>query len=225
MTRFYFLLSTFHFLVVEVIPAINAETWSEVVEKVRLVEPYASWVHIDVADGTFTPNTLWHDPADLVGFETKCRVEIHRMTDRPEDRLDAWLVGPVERFIVQCEVARDLNVILAECRKREVQVGLSADSHTPWERLQPFVHSVDLLQVLAVHAGKGGQEFERHNIEKIKHLRAFAPKAIIEVDGGIVPDIADDCARAGANILAAGHYIFSHPSPQMAMRELQIANG
>ncbi len=207
---------------VEVIPAINAETWAAVAEKLRRIEPYTEWVHIDVADGTFTPNTLWHNPLDLVGLETPLKIEVHLMEDRPEERIEAWLLEPVKRIIVHQEVSHDLDFILAECRAEGIQVGLSVNSHTSWTGLKPFTEKVDLLQILAVHAGRAGQVFERHNLSKIKHLRAFAPKAIIEVDGGIVPDIADECARAGADILASANYIFSHPSPKMAIRELQL---
>ena len=128
---------------------------------------------------------------------------------------------PVKRVIVHYEVTHDLDFILGECKKDEIQVGLSVNSHTSWTRLKPFMDQVDLLHILAVHAGKAGQAFERHNISKIKHLRAFTPKGIIEVDGGVVPDVADDCIAAGANILVAANYIFSHPSPKMAIRELQ----
>lgn len=209
---------------VQIIPAINAATWDEAVKKIRLVEPYAEWIHLDVADGTFTPNTLWHNPLDLVGFETKCNVEIHLMEDRPEERIEAWLFQPVRRIIVHYEVTHDLGFILSECRRDKILVGLSVNSHTSWTCLKPFIERVDLLQILAVHAGRAGQEFERHNLSKIKHLRQFAPKSIIEVDGGIVPDIADDCVRAGADILASANYIFSHPSPKMAIRELQMAD-
>lgn len=208
---------------VEIIPAINARTWDEVVRKIRLIEPYTDWIHIDVADGTFTPNTLWHNPLDLVGFETKCNIEIHLMEDRPEDRIEAWLVEPVKRVIVHYEVTHGFDFIRHECRREGIQVGLSVDSHTSWTCLKPFVDAVDFLQILAVHASKAGQEFERHNLSKIKHLRAFAPKAIIEVDGGMNPEVGDECVKAGANILVAASYIFDHPSPKMAIRELQMA--
>ena len=209
---------------VEVIPAINAQTWDEVVRKIRLVEPYVEWVHIDVADGTFTPNTLWHQPLDLVGLETKCNVEIHLMEDRPEERVEAWLLAPVKRIIVHYEVTHDLDFILGECRREDIQVGLSVNSHTSWVHLKPFVGKADLLQILAVHAGKAGQEFERHNLSKIKHLRAFAPQAIIEVDGGVTPEIADECVAASASVLVSANYIFDHPSPKMAIKELQMAS-
>jgi len=205
---------------VEVIPAINAETWEEVERKIRLVEPFSEWVHIDVADGTFTPNSLWHNPLDLVGFKTKCKVEIHLMEDRPEERVEAWLVEPVKRIVVHYEVTHDLPFIVAECRKDNVEVGLSVAPHTSWTHLKPFVDEVHMLQILAVPPGHAGQQFDHHNISKIKHLRAFAPKHKIEVDGGITPAIAKECIAAGADTLAAAHYIFEHPSPKMAMKEL-----
>jgi len=208
----------------EVIPAINTETWEEAVQRIRLVEPFAHWVHLDVADGTFTPNSLWHNPLDLVGFETTCKIEIHLMEDRPEERIEAWLMEPVKRVIVHYEVTHDLDFIVSECRNDRIEVGFAISPHTSWTCLKPFVSKVDLLQVLAVHPGVSGQQFERHNLSKIKHLRAFSPQSRIEVDGGITPRIGDECVHAGANILAAASYIFDHPSPKMAIRELQYAS-
>lgn len=205
---------------VEVIPAINAATWEEVARKIRLVKSFAHWVHIDVADGTFTPNTLWHNPLDLVGFETPAKLEIHLMEDRPEDRIEAWVVKPVRRVIVHYEVAHDLDFIFAECWRNGIEVGLAINSHTSWTNLKPYAEKAHLLQILAVHAGQSGQEFETHNLSKIKHLRAFAPECKIEVDGGMTPDAAEACIKAGADIIVSASYIFSHPSPKMAIREL-----
>ncbi|RJQ36737.1 hypothetical protein C4552_02485 [Candidatus Parcubacteria bacterium] len=207
----------------QILPAINAETWDEAVKKIRLVEPYVDWVHLDVADGTFTPNTLWHQPLDLVGFQTKCHIEIHLMEDRPEERIEAWLIKPVHRVIVHYEVTHDFDLIARECRQSGIELGFSVAPQTSWTALKPFADRLALLQILAVPPGKGGQEFDRHNLSKIKHLRQAFPKANIEVDGGITPAIARECVRAGANMLVAGNYIFSHPSPKMAIRELAHA--
>lgn len=205
---------------VEIIPAINAETWEEIVQKIRLVEPFTKWVHLDVADGTFTPNTLWHNPLDLVGFETPVNLEIHLMEDQPEERIEAWLLKPVKRIIVHYEVTHDLGFILTECHRERIQVGLAIDSHTSWTVLKPFVHTVDIFQILAVHAGGAGQEFELHNISKIKHLRQFCPECIIEVDGGINPEVAHDAIKARADIIVSASYVFNHPSPKLAIKEL-----
>lgn len=202
------------------IPAINASTWEEVVKKIRYIEPFTRWVHLDVADGTFTPNTLWHNPLDLVGFDTPLAVEVHLMEDCPEERVEAWLLRPVSRLIVHYEATRDLDFVVRKCRNDGVEVGLAINSHTSWTRLLPYAKQVDLLQILAVHAGISGQEFERHNLSKIKHLRASCSDCRIEVDGGVTPAVAGECVQAGANILASAGYVFNHPSPKMAIKEL-----
>lgn len=206
---------------VKIIPAINAETWDEVVKKIRLVESFSDWVHIDVADGSFAPNTLWHNPLDLTHLETKAKVEIHLMVDRPEDHIEAWLTKPVDRVIVHFETSHDLNHIIHEARKDKIEIGLSVAPHTSWTHMKPFLGRVNLFQILAVGPGEAGQEFDHPSLFKIKHLRTFAPYAIIEVDGGITPEIGDDCTKAGANILVSASYIFKHPSPKLAMMELQ----
>lgn len=204
----------------QIIPAINAETWEEVVQKIRLVESFTEWVHVDVADGTMTPNTLWHQPLDLVGFETKCNIEIHLMEDRPEERIEAWLLHPVKRIIAHYETTHDFDAIELECRNAGIEVGMSICSQTSWTKLQQFVGRVNLLQILAVPAGHAGQQFDHHNLSKIKHLRGAAPDALIEVDGGITPQIAEECIKAGANVLVSAGYVFNHPSPKLAIKEL-----
>lgn len=206
---------------IEVIPAINAETWDEVVKKIRLVESDAEWVHIDVADGTFTPNVLWHNPLDLVGFKTNANVEIHLMEDRPEERVEAWLIKPVGRVIVHYEVTHDFNFIKQECEKSSVEIGLSVAPHTSWSLLKPYVDQVDMLQILAVNPGPAGQAFQPDCLSKIKQLRRFSPTCKIEVDGGVTPEVARQCADAGATAIVAANYIFNHPSPKMAIRELR----
>lgn len=205
---------------IQIIPAINVETWNEVVQKIRLVEPFSEWVHIDVADGSFAPNTLWHNPLDLTHFETKAKIELHLMVDRPEEHIEAWLTKPVDRVIVHFETAHDMDHIIREGQKDKIEIGLSVAPHTSWTHLKPYLGSVDVFQILAVDPGEAGQEFDHPSLIKIKHLRAFAPQAIIEVDGGITPEIGDECIRAGANILVSASYIFKHPSPKMAIKEL-----
>lgn len=206
---------------IEVIPAVNAATWEEVVKKIRRVESFSKWAHIDVADGTFTPNAIWHNPLDLVGFDTPAHLEIHLMEDRPEERIEAWIIKPVKRIIVHYEVAHDLDFIFTECWREKIEVGIAISPHSSWTLLKPFESKAHLFQILAVHPGLAGQEFERHNLSKIKHLRAHCPDCKIEVDGGITPKIAEECIKAGANIIVSASYIFNHPSPKLAIKELQ----
>ena len=206
---------------VEIIPAINAKTWEEARDKIRRVEHYTKWIHLDVADGTFTKNTLWHNPLDLVGFETVAKLEIHLMEDHPEERFEAWLLPQVKRIIVHEEVVHDFDFIVSECHREKVEAGIAIAPDTSWTRLKPYIGKADLLQVLAVHPGLAGQEFQAHNYSKIKHLRALCPDCKIEVDGGVKLGVARLAAEAGADILAAASSVFGASDIDQAIRVLQ----
>lgn len=206
---------------VEIIPAINAETWEEVRDKIRRIEHFTKWIHLDIADGTYTKNTLWHNPLDLVGFETVSKIEVHMMEDHPEDRFQAWILPGVRRIIFQEETVSDFDFLLDELRREGVEAGISVGTDVSWIRLKPYIRKADLLQILAVHPGRAGQEFQGHNYSKIRHLRALCPDCKIEVDGGIKLGVARLVAEAGANILAAASSVFRADNPELAIRVLQ----
>lgn len=206
---------------IEIIPAINAKTWEEVREKIRRVEHYTKWIHLDVADGTFTKNTLWHNPLDLVGFETVAKLEIHLMEDHPEERFEVWLFPQVKRIIVHEEVVHDFDFVIRECHQEKVEAGMAIAADTSWTRLKPYIGKADLLQILAVHPGLAGQEFQAHNYSKIKHLRSLCPSCKIEVDGGVKIGVARLAVEAGANMLAAASSVFVAENTEQAIRVLQ----
>ena len=206
---------------VEIIPAINAKTWEEVREKIRRVEHFTKWVHLDVADGTFTKNTLWHNPLDLVGFESVAKIEVHLMESDPEERFEAWRVPGVRRIIVHEETVHDFDFIRDECHRENAEAGIAITTDTSWTRLKPFMGRADMLQVLAVHPGLAGQEFQGHNYSKIKHLRMLCADCKIEVDGGVKIGVARHAVEAGADILAAASSVFNAPDIEQALRILQ----
>jgi len=207
--------------VVEIIPAINAKTWEEVRDKIRAVEHFTKWVHLDVADGTFTKNTLWHNPLDLVDFESVAKIEVHLMENDPEERFEAWLVPGIRRIIFHEETLSDFDFIRDECHKENKEVGVAIATDTSWTRLKPYIGKADMLQILAVYPGLAGQKFQEHNYSKIKHLRALCPNCKIEVDGGVKIGIARHAVEAGADILAAASSIFSASDIEKALRLLQ----
>lgn len=206
---------------IEIIPAINAETFEEVKAKIRKVEPYAEWAHLDIADGTFTPNTLWHNSLDLVGFETPLKFEIHMMEDLPEERIEHWFLPPVKRIIVHVETIHNLDFIIEDCKKEGIEVGVAIADQTSWTKLKPYIGKVDMFQVLCVPPGKAGQHFHRHNLLKIKHLRAMCNHCKIEADGGMDPDTAKEAVKIGANVVAAASYIFGSKDIKGAIETLQ----
>lgn len=206
---------------VKVIPAINSETFDEVVKKIRLIEPFTDWVHIDIADGTFTQNTLWHNPLDFVGFNTKLNIELHLMTEDPEERFAAWLFPGVKRIIVQQETTHDFDFIAEICHTHKREAGISILTEMNWAVLKPFLHTADMVQFLAVKPGFAGQKFDEHNYYKIKKIRALAPHIPIEVDGGVRVGIAKKCAAAGATHLVAASAVFGAMDVAKAIEELK----
>lgn len=207
--------------VTHIIPAINSETWEEAAKKLRLVEPFTDWVHIDIADGTFTQNSLWHNPLDFVGFNTKLNVEIHLMTDDPEERFATWLFPAVKRIIVQQETTRDFDFIAEICHTHKREAGISVLTETNWNVLKPFLRTADMIQFLAVKPGFAGQKFDAHNYYKIKKIRSLAPHIPIEVDGGVKVGIAKKCAAAGATHLVAASAVFGQADIEKAIQELE----
>src|SRR3990167_7744314 len=97
---------------VEIIPSINVSDFDELKKRIKKVEPYAKWAHLDVSDGIFTKHISWHNPADLVGFKPKIKLEVHLMIDKPELEIERWLLKPVDRIIFHQEATRDHQFLI-----------------------------------------------------------------------------------------------------------------
>lgn len=192
----------------QIIPAINANTFEEVKEKIKLVEPFSDGVHLDVADATFTKNTLWHNPKDLIGFETALNIEVHLMIAKPEQRIDEWLSTGVKRIIFNLESGKTPELLIKKCRDNDIEVGISIGPDTSWTKITPFLNRIDLAQILAVRPGLAGQKFDNDSLDKIRHLQKECPNCDIEIDGGVNPETAKKAKEAGANIFVSASYIF-----------------
>lgn len=196
---------------VEIIPAILTNTRKDLENKIRLVEPYVNWVQIDVSDGTFTPNITWNNPAELKGERFSVALEAHLMVTNPIQEIPRWAVRGVKRVIVHREAlsdTREVALAINKARDAGLQIGLALNPETPPEQVEEFVLDVDVILILAVAPGFGGQQFNPAVLNKVKVLRQKFPDANIEVDGGINLDTARACVEAGANILVVGSYIF-----------------
>ena len=196
-----------------VIPAINVESFDEVVRRIRRAERVAKWVHIDVADGTFTQKAVWHNAADLSTLQTPLKIEIHFMVSRPEEKIVPWLASSIARILFHLEATHKAAGLINRCHEAGKEAGVAIRPDTAWEALKPFAASADVLQTLAVMPGPSGQQFDPHTLEKISRLRTLAPRGLIEVDGGISVGIAQECAKAGADLLAAASSLFDGDIP------------
>ena len=209
----------------QVIPGIegaDAESVKEQYEKVKDLNP-DGWVHLDITDGKFTPAVNWGSPEGLKSLvpSRKSLVELHLMVEDVEKSIDSWLkTGLIKRVIVHLEAMSDPVFVIQKCKEYEVEPMLAIKPETEVERL--FAHKDDFraFQILAVNPGWSGQKFNEDSLAKIEWIKAKIPNAIIEIDGGVNPEVAGKCYQAGANVLISTSYIQKSQSPQDAYKEL-----
>lgn len=208
-------------LMVEIIPSINALTFSEVQEKITKVEPYVSWCHLDVTDGVFSTHATWNKPSDLVQLQTRLSVEVHLMVQNPERVLEEWLVKPIKRIIVHLEAVKDMSFILEKCQKAEIEIGMSIRPDTHWDKFIPYFNKINYISVLAVSPGPSGQKMAENTFNKVKNLKENCPSCLIEVDGGVNINNIASAAQEGAGVLVVGSAIFDSPDAGKEINKLK----
>lgn len=207
----------------EIIPSINAATFEEVEQRIRLVERYVNWAHLDVADGTFTQHISWHTPQDLLRLKTRLSIEVHLMVDHIDEAIERWLLPNIRRNIFHIEAAQSPEYVIDACHKKNIEAGIAIRPDTSHEKLRPYYKKADFLQTLAVMPGPSGQEFKQETFEKISRLRKECPSCLLEVDGGVTATLAPQLVKAGATHLVAGAAIFNVPDMEHAIRNLKNA--
>ena len=211
----------------DVIPAINCPLGDVacVEEKMKIVEPFAARVHLDVADGKFTFNKTWGDPKQFSIFNSqfpKIEWEIHLMAEEPEQILPAWIGTGAKRVNVHIETfdAASAARMVGAAKTAGVEMMFSMNPETPAESMRQYFKLCSAFQVLAVRPGLAGQKFLPLVLYKVEFLRREVPDATIEVDGGINPETARLSREAGADIVVAASYIFDSVDPAAAYKAL-----
>ena len=192
-----------------IIPAINAESFDEVQRKIKLIEPYSSWAHLDVADGTFTRNTLWHNLVEFALIETELNFELHLMIDKVEEKIDHWLSPSVKRIIFHMGGTRDAGFVIDRCHKNKTEAGIAIGPDESVAQALAYKSKVDFFQILAVKPGLPGQKISENTFERIREVRKFCPSCIIEVDGGMNKETIPRTIEAGADRIVAANAIFN----------------
>ena len=220
-----------------VIPAINETSFVEVGKKMRQAEEFgASWVHLDVSDGKFTPNLLWNNQADMSKVESlksKVKFEVHLMVKNPEEALDGWLDAGVKRVIIHIEAIditrlnlvnevqpRVIQSMRRRCDSAGVEIFLACSPETSIEELLKYKDDVDGFLILAVTPGNACQKFKEDQLEKIRSLREKFPNVKIEVDGGVNLENALAIKNAGADILVSASAIWDSENPSASYKKL-----
>jgi len=199
----------------KIAPSILSADFSHLGEEIAAVEAAgADWIHIDVMDGHFVPNITIGPPViRSLRKVTLLPFDVHLMIDKPEAHLDAFIDAGCNLLTVHLEAASHLHRTLSYIKERGVQAGVSLNPATPLALLEDILPDLDLLLIMTVNPGFGGQQFIASMLPKIRKAKAListvAPHVVLEVDGGINLDNLSTVAQAGADVLVAGSAVFS----------------
>ena len=212
-----------------VAPSILACDFAHLANEVDKVEQAgADWIHCDIMDGHFVDNISF-GPA-IVKFVrglTKLPLDVHLMIEHPDHYLPRFVEAGASSITVhvESESAHDVGKTLQQIRDAKCRVGLTLNPATAFAEVEPFLNQIDLLLIMTVHPGFGGQSFRADQMVKVKRAaewnRAHDRKIHIQVDGGINPETARVSIENGANVLVAGTSIFHAKDYAKAIRELR----
>ncbi|MBI4051374.1 MAG: ribulose-phosphate 3-epimerase [Elusimicrobia bacterium] len=200
-------------------------------DSVRQIEKEADWIQLDVMDGHFVPNlTFGPDMVSALKKETDLPIDVHLMIAKPWKFLSSFASAGADLLTVHLEACPRPGIILESIRKLGVKVGLAIKPRTPLSRALPYLSFLDLLLVMTVEPGFGGQRLVRETLSKIQKAREIILRKKLplwlQVDGGINHRTAPLAVSAGADSLVAGSAIFRSKNPVGAIRSLRrIVNG
>lgn len=205
-----------------IIPSINRAAFGEAEKDVRQAEefvPAGGWLHLDVADGKFTPWKSWNNPGELGDLKTQLNIEVHLMVDDPVRVSVAWLEAGARRLIVPVQAVLDMDALRSVVQQYGAELVPSFDSSVSIEDAKKYEWA-DCIGVLAVSPGESGQVAGEWSFDAVKFLREAMPDAKIEFDGGVDINTGMRALDAGADILVSGHYIFENVDPKESFTKL-----
>ncbi|TJY43249.1 ribulose-phosphate 3-epimerase [Cohnella pontilimi] len=212
-------------------PSILAADFSRLGEEIRDIEAAgADWIHVDIMDNHFVPNLTFGPPiVSMIRPVTKLPFDVHLMTQSPETLFPALAKAGADRLTVHPEACVHLHRTLGSIRELGLKAGVALNPHTPLSVIEYVLDMIDLVLIMTINPGFGGQAFLPEMLPKLRDLRQLLERKgrrdiRIEVDGGINAETAALVTEAGADALVAGTYIFGAPDRASAISSLRAAS-